>query len=61
MGTGFSGLCAAVYMKHGLQNFDLQIYEKTDDVGGVCEWTSCAGEMLGLTTRAPEPVRRRCV
>lgn len=36
IGAGFSGLGVAVTLKKELQNFDLQLYEKNDDVGGVC-------------------------
>ncbi|KLT38493.1 FAD/NAD(P)-binding domain-containing protein [Cutaneotrichosporon oleaginosum] len=35
VGAGFSGLCAAVHFKDHLTNFELQIYERGDDVGGV--------------------------
>lgn len=35
IGAGFSGLGAAVQFQDNLENFDLQIYERADDVGGV--------------------------
>ena len=37
IGAGFSGLCAAIHLQKDLDNFDLQIYDKNEDVGGVCE------------------------
>lgn len=35
VGAGFSGLCAAVHFQDHLTNYDLTIYERADDVGGV--------------------------
>ncbi|GMK58644.1 hypothetical protein CspeluHIS016_0600860 [Cutaneotrichosporon spelunceum] len=35
VGAGFSGLCAAVHFQDHLANYELQIYERADDVGGV--------------------------
>lgn len=35
VGAGFSGLCAAVHFQDHLTDYELQIYERGDDVGGV--------------------------
>lgn len=34
IGAGVSGLCLAYKMAKGLEVFELQIYEKNDDIGG---------------------------
>ena len=34
VGCGVSGLCLAYKMMHGLESFDLTIYEKNNDIGG---------------------------
>lgn len=40
IGAGFSGIHAAIYFPQHVPGIDLQIYERADDVGGVCEWHS---------------------
>jgi len=37
IGAGFSGICTAIQFQDNLSNYDLTIYERAEDVGGVCE------------------------
>lgn len=41
IGAGFSGIHAAIYLPQHVPGLELQIYERADDVGGVCELHSC--------------------
>lgn len=37
IGAGFSGIGAAIYLPQHVDNLDLQLYERAEDVGGVCK------------------------
>lgn len=37
IGAGFSGLGAAIYLPQQIRNLSLQVYDRADDIGGVCE------------------------
>ncbi|BEI89118.1 uncharacterized protein CcaverHIS019_0204800 [Cutaneotrichosporon cavernicola] len=43
VGAGFSGIHAAVYLPQHVPNLELQIYERSDDVGGVWQFNRYAG------------------
>lgn len=37
VGAGFSGLGAAIYLPQQIRNLELQVYDRAEDIGGVCE------------------------
>lgn len=40
IGAGFSGLGAAIYLPQQIRNLSLQVYDRADDIGGVCTYHS---------------------
>lgn len=39
IGAGFSGVGAAIHLREHVKDVDIQVYEKSDDVGGTCGCT----------------------
>lgn len=37
IGAGFSGIGACIYLPQHVQNLDLQVYERAEEIGGVCK------------------------
>ncbi|KAL1412225.1 hypothetical protein Q8F55_003236 [Vanrija albida] len=52
IGAGFSGLCAAIHFQENLENYDLTIYERQDDVGGVWHQNTYPGVACDVPAHA---------
>lgn len=43
IGAGFSGIGACIYLPQHVDNLELQVYERAEDIGGVCKLTHLDG------------------